>query len=1171
MKKKKVLQIQSVVMLVVFLINTFYPTVSFAVADGPSQPEFESYEDFNSTDMVDLATGDFTYNIPLVEVPSPEGGYQIPLTYHAGIELNEESTWVGLGWNLNPGVLTRQVSMYADDDLANDVVATYGGAGGNGYVKSFPFYTKYYDSEKGKGGTVNLLGIADYGWGSEKHWGIAAIVGMTVKDGKASFDFQDAINGDVALASLILSFSSCGLSQAGVAAAQAGLTAYSVGSAMMAKNDAAKKMAAGSNNAVHTDYYTERGLGGVWGKKVSYKTSISGNSTNSQYGSLYLGYMGQSYTACAGFQMQNYAMNNTITIVQTTLASAQDNNARVFEEGGGANIPSSDMYMSYETYPDPGSQMSLSYDNYSVKGNGVSGSISPYRLEIGTVADGGTDLSVRSHIGPKFLSDYKVPFMYLGDFSNSYVYQNVTNVGLPLPPNIYNQDDLYTILNDGNIYTCSNSPKTYVDYPAGGGFNTYSVNYSSSQRTESNRTGLTNKKLSHNKHIDWYKNSEITGGFATTDGFMDAYSGYSRIGRPTDGIGGFAVTNELGFTYHYALPVYNNYEKSYTRNLAGTTTYSTVNNRAFATMWLLTGITGPDFVDRGTSGIVDSQDWGYWMKFEYGKFASDYTWRNPYSFLSESGDFKSCKWGGKETYYLNKISSRTHTALFVKELKSDGKSFYESDGLDYWGNGYPQEPSSSLRLKDIYVLTNEDYATLLSSGGGGYALSLTNTSGQNTDVKNSDTFDNVLDAYDIVNANAGAQTFLDVNQQQKIHFNYDYKLCGSTYNSFDFVGGTIPTYDANSGFSSGTLKGKTTLRSVEFFSKNNSKLSPSYEFYYGNENSTGAGDDNPDYNPLKWDGYGKYKSGGTAMNGCHNAEKKADQWCLKDIITPLGATISVEYDRDDYNNINGKACSLSSLQTNWTAFNSNTLALNTDMIGATTSWTDIFAVSDVVKTHSIITGTVSIPTGVFNITSISGNSIVLSGNIPSFPINILPSKKYGDGIRVKSITTTDENANEYITKYFYTKNHSEIGPTSGVASFEPECERGYKDGDFYFYKRNEHPYSPVIYSNVTVLNGRYDNTFKETSKQTFHFVTPHEQMIDNPKAILVQNNNSPSSSDYWKFKTVDGTYVIGNLDTVKVYNQFNNLTSKTVFDYIQNDQGQYANYLGSYTEGLVLW
>ncbi|HWZ21001.1 MAG TPA: hypothetical protein VNW06_00020, partial [Cytophagaceae bacterium] len=113
--KRKLLKIASIVLLLNVLTTTLAPTISYALTAGPTAPEYTSFEPVDTTDMVSLATGDFTYNIPLLEVPGPEGGYPLALSYHAGIAPDEEASWVGLGWSLNPGALNRSVQGFPDD------------------------------------------------------------------------------------------------------------------------------------------------------------------------------------------------------------------------------------------------------------------------------------------------------------------------------------------------------------------------------------------------------------------------------------------------------------------------------------------------------------------------------------------------------------------------------------------------------------------------------------------------------------------------------------------------------------------------------------------------------------------------------------------------------------------------------------------------------------------------------------------------------------------------------------------------------------------------------------------------------------------------------------------------------------------------------------------------
>lgn len=99
------------ILLILIIILNCIPIHLFALTGGPSQPEVESFKPIEVTDMVDPATGDFSYNIPLLEV----GGYPINLIYNAGVTMDQEASMVGLGWNINPGVITRSVRGIPDD------------------------------------------------------------------------------------------------------------------------------------------------------------------------------------------------------------------------------------------------------------------------------------------------------------------------------------------------------------------------------------------------------------------------------------------------------------------------------------------------------------------------------------------------------------------------------------------------------------------------------------------------------------------------------------------------------------------------------------------------------------------------------------------------------------------------------------------------------------------------------------------------------------------------------------------------------------------------------------------------------------------------------------------------------------------------------------------------
>ncbi len=105
--------LKPLVMLVISGIGSqlLLPLSAYAVTGGPGQPEMQSFKPAGSSDMVDLFTGDFSYNIPLIDVD----GYPVNISYQSAIGADDQASWVGLGWNINPGVISRNKRGLPDD------------------------------------------------------------------------------------------------------------------------------------------------------------------------------------------------------------------------------------------------------------------------------------------------------------------------------------------------------------------------------------------------------------------------------------------------------------------------------------------------------------------------------------------------------------------------------------------------------------------------------------------------------------------------------------------------------------------------------------------------------------------------------------------------------------------------------------------------------------------------------------------------------------------------------------------------------------------------------------------------------------------------------------------------------------------------------------------------
>jgi hypothetical protein len=85
---------------------------------GPGQPEMSAFKSIGADNMTDPFSGDFSYNIPLLDV----GGYPVNMFYNSGITMDQDASWLGLGWNINPGTIMRNMRGIPDDFNGKDLI-----------------------------------------------------------------------------------------------------------------------------------------------------------------------------------------------------------------------------------------------------------------------------------------------------------------------------------------------------------------------------------------------------------------------------------------------------------------------------------------------------------------------------------------------------------------------------------------------------------------------------------------------------------------------------------------------------------------------------------------------------------------------------------------------------------------------------------------------------------------------------------------------------------------------------------------------------------------------------------------------------------------------------------------------------------------------------------------
>lgn len=146
------------------------PCAAWALTTGPSQPESKQFVEAGTSETVDMFTGAFKYNIPIMDID----GYPVNLNYQSGVGMDDEASWVGLGWNLNVGAINRSLRGIPDDMNGDKVITEHYTApktttGGRGSVKAEFF-----------GGTklIGLKGSLSLGIFSDTYTGIGAEFGI---------------------------------------------------------------------------------------------------------------------------------------------------------------------------------------------------------------------------------------------------------------------------------------------------------------------------------------------------------------------------------------------------------------------------------------------------------------------------------------------------------------------------------------------------------------------------------------------------------------------------------------------------------------------------------------------------------------------------------------------------------------------------------------------------------------------------------------------------------------------------------------------------------------------------------------------------------------------------------------------------------------------------------
>lgn len=915
------------------IFPSILPTNMFASNNGPKSPEAASFEPVDSTDMVNLLTGQYSYVLPLLNVPSPEGGYPLALGYHAGISLDQEASWSGLGWNLNPGAIDRSVNGYPDDYNASHLNEFFYDEGGQQYAS---FVSVGYSCG------ASSVGLG-FNWGSNQALGgfVSIGVGPSVGEAGLGVNMTAGTNGSSIGVGAYAGGLSIGVNidSDGVADVRAGINSNGLGMGVGYRADGTFTNSLSLMGVIGFSLKTSKSKGatvscnGV-GMTSGFQNTVNmGDYSSSSTGwsisliaptpigifSLSFGRQDFKYwldkcivSQVSGplyFNDSKYIVNwyDPATLIVPPRPGRQSSpyliyGGQIFQTQNEANLYMASIQNSHPTYVATLTQSNNHFVNYKE----LFDDIYEVPLDVSSI-NSNTDVSNNNITFPSYDS-YNVQAQGLSGSMKSTIYENGALYGLSdmenskgYKLNYYNPELSSDVIPNNLIF--DTKPNFYFDNEISSYLNVAPAQFNTTQ-TNSNiinyySSGVDNNANPRNRtsnFVEYYTNYQIqnNSSFLKSQGYLQpVVSGLDRSNLPKDGIGAFKITATDGKTYHYSLPVYNH--EIVTRTFGSvrdengnpkSESQSYFEKRQlepFATHWLLTAVTGPDYVDNG-DGIAGDGDLGYWVSLDYGKWTDAFVWKSPYKkdYIVDSNKPDTKTWirGRKQLYYLDKIKTRTHTALFVKSIRSDSNSeswTYNSiiedtnaNGESYFLGPYTSRftipAQSQLKLDRIILLKNEDDSSNKSFGpdfgksvtvnynsaypnysdvgsGHGSTSHWPNYVENKNETANYEIFDNVLDSNDnIQNCIQKAVKVVD--------FTYDQSLVSGD--------------------------NRLTLKSVNFKGKSGLSVLPPYKFDYINDYTS--------FNIDKMD------------DGWGYLANKPEEYSLNKIITPQGGTINIEYE-----------------------------------------------------------------------------------------------------------------------------------------------------------------------------------------------------------------------------------------------------------------------------------
>lgn len=904
-------------LLFTFSWSVFQPC--FVFAGGPTQPEANAFTPIGVSDMVDPFTGDFTYNIPLMDVE----GYPINIAYNSGVSMDQEATWVGLGWNLNAGAITRGLRGLPDDFKGEQVtkvtstkpvinvgvdfglkpeiigfsIPVGGGNGGGLSLNAGLTYNNYtgygtsisagisYTLANSNGGSLtggfSLSGSSENGasfapslsFGSKEQKNRRTEISRTATIGSAynSRGGLQSISYDLTTAKNKYKL------KMGVLGLERGK--------MKSSNE---RPALSGSFDLGLNQYSPAPLTSTWGASIA----LSVNLSLTAYGFDGQGNIGLSFS-------KNWIPDDMKTKTNPAFGylfseSGQNNDNALLD----FNRDNDQAFSKYSIHLPSTFQ---TYDIFSISAQGTGGSFRAFRNDVGYVFDPASsnfDVGVNAgfELGAGGLTDIgidiQVPFSSSRNgvwsdrnYAKNALQYKYSNAGDIVPSFAFIEASEAGVTQDNLMTDQFNGDKLEM-LELGGSALLPKLNGTLVQPAHKN---LYNNKKSRreltNNQLYFLNRAEVQAGM----GIMPYNSSLYNPSRPYH-IAEITQLGTDGRRYVFALPAYNHTQEdatfaigdnlsnsggifpdndylglvSYTDGgtLASVNNdkgidhyYSSTTTPAYAHSYMLSAVLSDDYIDSDSLQGPSKGDLGSYVKFEYTEI-ENHKWRTPIQ---------------KSTGYYN-IGMRTD--------KTDDKASFVYGEKDLF---YMYKIETKNYIAIFETSPREDAHSAFDRHGG-----LDSSPANAMQQLNSITLYSRRD----YEANGSGATPI-----QKVEFEYDYSLC-------DNYPGNI------------NGNGKLTLKEIKFTYQNSKKMKyRSYKFDYGTFN--------PDYDLKASDRWGTYKPNWTPGPGAYTNEGEIDAplansdfpytiqdksltdvyaqaWSLTKIKLPSGGEINVEYESDDY-------------------------------------------------------------------------------------------------------------------------------------------------------------------------------------------------------------------------------------------------------------------------------